>query len=133
MRDRRRLLHARLLTIASLAALNKALGANPVPMDRFRPNIVVDECAAWEEEDLSHASAGNVRFRGATACKRCIVVTVDQRDGSRAEKVEPLRTLTRIGPSGREAATFGQNLLPESEGMIRVGQRLDCSPRPAAI
>ena len=114
-----------LASTASLAALNRELGDNPVPMNRFRPNIVVEGCAPWAEEGARHLSAGSARFRGATPCERCIVVTVDQRDGSRAEKVEPLRTLTRLRPSARKAAAFGLNLLPEETGAIEVGQTFE--------
>jgi uncharacterized protein YcbX len=111
-----------LASTASLAALNRELGDHAVPMDRFRPNIVVDQCDAWEEEEPSMLSAGTARFRGATSCERCVVVTVNQRDGTRAEKTEPLRSLTRIRPSARNAPTFGRNLLPEGQGVIEVGQ-----------
>ncbi|MBE7211094.1 MAG: MOSC domain-containing protein [Gluconacetobacter diazotrophicus] len=107
----------------SLAALNAALAANggtAVPMDRFRPNLVMEGVPAWHEDGWGGMRAGTTRFRVAKPCSRCVVVTRDQRTGTVPHPGEPLRTLGRLN---RTAAgiMFGINLIPDGEGVIRVG------------
>ncbi|MCP9946735.1 MOSC domain-containing protein [Streptomyces somaliensis] len=111
-------------TTASLDALNALVAAGdhadegPLPMERFRPNAVVDGTAAWEEDRWARIAVGEVVFRVAKPCGRCVVTTVDQRTGVRGR--EPLRTLSRHRGSGGRVL-FGQNLVPESTGTLRVG------------
>ena len=72
---------------ASLADLNARLDA-PVPMNRFRPNVVIDGLDAFGE-DLVIALHGNgVRLVRATHCERCAVTCTDQETGERS--IEPL-------------------------------------------
>ncbi|MDF2265198.1 MOSC domain-containing protein [Streptomyces coacervatus] len=113
-----------LTTVASLGALNSliAQGAHPaegpLPMNRFRPNVVVAGTAAWAEDGWSRIAIGEVTFRVAKMCGRCVVTTTDQ--GTAARGKEPLATLGRHRRiDGRLA--FGQNLVPLSPGTIRVG------------
>jgi uncharacterized protein YcbX len=117
-----------LTSTASLEMLNRAMPGAEIPMDRFRPNIVVEHSIPWQEESLALATAGGVRFRGSKPCERCVVVTVDQASGTRPDKVEPLGTLTRINGGAAGRPIFGQNMIPETEGVIRVGQILSAAP-----
>jgi uncharacterized protein YcbX len=111
-------------TTASLDALNSLMaeGADahegPLPMNRFRPNIVVTGTGAWAEDHWSHISVGEVVFRVAKPSGRCVVTTVDQDTAVRGR--EPLRTLARHHKTGTRLL-FGQNLVPLSPGTIRVG------------
>ncbi|MFJ8692758.1 MOSC domain-containing protein [Streptomyces roseolilacinus] len=111
-------------TTASLDALNALVAAGdhadegPLPMARFRPNLVVDGTTAWEEDRWARIAVGEVAFRVAKPCSRCVVTTTDQRTGARGK--EPLRTLTRHRRSGGKLL-FGLNLVPESTGTLRVG------------
>ncbi|WP_228978892.1 MOSC N-terminal beta barrel domain-containing protein [Streptomyces sp. DH12] len=111
-------------TTASLDALNALVAEGehpeegPLPMERFRPNIVVDGTAAWEEDRWARIAVGEVVFRVAKPCGRCVVTTTDQHTGVRGR--EPLRTLTRHRRFGRKLV-FGQNLVPETTGTLRVG------------
>ena len=120
---------------ASLAELNRHLpeGEAPIPMDRFRPNVVVAGCAGpWEEERWNRFVIGGVPFHGVKPCERCAIPRVDQRTGVPAGK-EPSRTLARIHRDGK-AALFGANLVHGGLGTIRVGQRVReiiFGPRPA--
>ena len=106
----------------SLAELNRRL-ATPLPMDRFRPNVVVAGGGApFAEDGWRRVRIGEVGFAVAKACVRCAVTTVDQAAGAFAGK-EPLRTLARFrrGPGG---VRFGQLLIQEGEGAIAVGDRV---------
>ncbi|MFE2019924.1 MOSC domain-containing protein [Streptomyces sp. NPDC059499] len=112
---------------ASLDALNALVARGdhpeegPLPMNRFRPNVVVDGTAPWAEDDWGRIAIGEVTFRVAKPCGRCIVTTTDQRTSKRGK--EPLRTLARHRLVGRDLL-FGQNLIPEGTGVIRVGDPL---------
>ncbi|MEV5437467.1 MOSC N-terminal beta barrel domain-containing protein [Streptomyces sp. NPDC052682] len=111
-------------TTASLDALNALIAQGehaqegPLPMNRFRPNVVVAGTAAWAEDDWSRIAVGEVSFRVAKACGRCVVTTTDQTTAERGR--EPLHTLGRHRRLGGRLL-FGQNLVPLSRGTIRVG------------
>ena len=116
---------------ASLDALNaelEAAGRKAVPMDRFRPNVVVDGLAPFAEHDLARAAGPSYALRFAHPCQRCLVTTVDQATGRRDPEREPYPTLARLNPmpGQSDAPAFGQNAaLHSGEGStIRVGDRL---------
>jgi uncharacterized protein YcbX len=113
-----------LTTIASLDALNHWLPA-PVTIARFRPNLVVEGAAAWDEDRWRRIRIGEATFRVVKPCERCIVTTVDPETGKRPDRTEPLRTLGRIRQDARGGVLFGQNLVPQSGGVIRVGDRVE--------
>lgn len=106
-----------LVSTASLADLNARL-AKPLPMDRFRPNLVVDGCAPFAEDDWRRIRIGTVTFRVVKPCIRCTVTTIDQATGA-PDGPEPLRTLAtfRSAPGG---VRFGMNAIAEGEGIIRT-------------
>lgn len=114
---------------ASLADLNDRLVAQheePVPMDRFRPNIVVSGCAAYAEDAWPKIRIGNMVLRPAGPCARCAVTTTDQRTGERFK--EPLRTLANYRRDAKEptAVNFGQNYIHETKtGTIHVGDAVE--------
>lgn len=105
---------------ASLRALNERLDT-PVPMARFRPNLVVDTVRPWEEDTWSHLVVGSVRLRLASPCARCTVTTLDQDTGAATPRKEPLRTLGLIHREAEGAITFGWNAIPETLGVLRAG------------
>jgi uncharacterized protein len=102
---------------ASLDDLNARL-EGPVPMNRFRPNVVVDGFAAWAEDQWRRAHIGGVPVRLPKACDRCVVTTTDQQTGDRG--VEPLRTLATFRRTGSKVY-FGVNAIPDAVGPIAVG------------
>jgi uncharacterized protein YcbX len=106
-----------LISKASLDGLNRRLPV-PVPMDRFRPNIVVEGCDPHAEDEWHRVRIGEVVFRVAKACARCIVTTVDQSTGDRGR--EPLRTLSTYRTVDGQVL-FGQNLVHDGRGVVRVG------------
>lgn len=110
-----------LLSTASLDGLNRRLSL-PVPMDRFRPNIVIDGCEPHAEDGWHRLRIGEVAFRIAKPCARCVVTTVDQVTGERGR--EPLRTLSTYRTvDGR--VLFGQNLVHEGRGLVCVGDQVE--------
>ncbi len=108
------------VTEASLEALNSHL-VTPVPMGRFRPTIVVGAAVAWDEDTWHTVAAGEVILDAVKPCVRCVVTTTDQETGDRDADQEPLRTLVRIHTLPRFGVSFGQNLVPRSTGVVRVG------------
>jgi uncharacterized protein YcbX len=114
-----------LLTSArSLDALGRWLaedGCPPVPMNRFRPNVVVEGAPAWAEDGWRRIRIGEVTFRVVKPCGRCQVTTTDQSTGERGR--QPLQVLGRHRRFGQKLV-FGQNMIPDAPGIIRVGDRV---------
>lgn len=109
-----------LATRASLADLNTRLDES-VPMDRFRPNLVVEGGEAFEEDRYGRAAVGALSFRMPKRCARCVVVLVDQATGIPGK--EPLRTLATYRSESNKVY-FAQNLIPDGEGWLAVGDEV---------
>ncbi|MFB6550498.1 MOSC domain-containing protein [Streptomyces sp. NPDC056405] len=113
-----------LTATASLDALNSLIAEGehadegPLPMNRFRPNVVVSGTDAWAEDGWSRVAVGEVDFRVAKPCGRCVVATTDQGTAERGR--EPLHSLGRHRRLDG-GLVFGQNLIPVGRGTIRVG------------
>jgi|CXWL01.1.fsa_nt_gi uncharacterized protein YcbX len=129
---------------ASLADLNERIASNaqdadedvcvPLPMNRFRPNVVVADSEAFAEDSWNKIRVGEAVFRATKPCERCVVTTVDQSSGEFAGK-DPLKTLATYRMAkdvipdryealgvGANAVLFGQNLIAETLGAkIKVG------------
>ncbi len=106
-----------LLSTASLEELNRRL-VDPLPMNRFRPNLVVNATDPHEEDRWARLRIGGLDFTVVKPCARCAVTTVDQASGDRGK--EPLRTLaTYRNRDGK--VYFGQNLVHRGRGWIQVG------------
>jgi len=114
---------------ASLANLNDRIQEShgePVPMNRFRPNLVVDGCDAFTEDTWARFRIGDAVFRSAGKSDRCIVTTTDQLTGERGK--EPLKTMAtfRRGEADSTAVYFGVNVIHETkQGTLRVGETLE--------
>ena len=116
---------------SSLEVLNRELatrGHSPVPMNRFRPNIVVRGLAPFAEHEIGELSSENYRLGLCHPCERCVVTTIDQATGIKNPDHQPFRTLGEINPMpGTERApAFAQNaILKEGEGhTVALGDRL---------
>lgn len=92
---------------ASLADLNGRL-KQPLPMNRFRPNLVFNGGEAFEEDTWRHFTIGRNRFVGVKPCSRCVVPTVNQETGEKGP--EPLKTLSTYRKRNGKVY-FGQNVI----------------------
>lgn len=117
-----------ILSEASLADLNDRLaerGEEPLPMNRFRPNLVVSGCAPYAEDTWARFRIGDMTFRAGGSCARCVMTTTDQETAERGK--EPLRTLAtyRRDAGDPTDVNFGQNLIHETKtGVLRVGDEV---------
>ncbi len=112
-----------LLSEESLADLNARLDA-PLPMNRFRPSLVVAGTAPYAEDEWTRIRIGTVVFHGATRCGRCVVTTTDQATAERGK--EPLRTLATYRADAEGTVMFGRNLVHETKsGRVSVGDAVE--------
>jgi uncharacterized protein YcbX len=107
---------------ASLADLNGRL-AHPVPMERFRANIVVKGTQPFAEDGWGEFAVGGAVLRMAKPCGRCQVTTTDQSTGE-VTGPEPLATLAGYRDSKEFGARFGMNAVTVKAGLVRVGDVL---------
>jgi uncharacterized protein YcbX len=101
----------------SLAELNRRL-PTPVPMNRFRPNVVLAGTEPFAEDTWETVKIGTVTFDVVKPCARCVATTIDH-DTAAAGR-EPLRTLATFRKRGH-GVYFGQNLLHQAPGILAVG------------
>ncbi len=113
-----------LLCEASLNDLNSRLD-EAVSMRRFRPNLVVDGEQPYAEDNWQRLRVGEVEFAGVKNCSRCVFTTVDPDTGIKHPDKEPLRTLSSYRRRPEGGVYFGQNLIPRSGGIIRVGDAVE--------
>jgi uncharacterized protein YcbX len=113
---------------ASLADLNDRLvadGSAPVPMNRFRPNVVVEGGEPFAEERAASMRIGSIRLRTPKRCARCQVTTIDQATAAKGK--EPLRTLARYRTQDNKV-NFAMNaipdLAPDGSAEIAVGDEV---------
>ncbi|MDA7969104.1 MAG: MOSC domain-containing protein, partial [Gammaproteobacteria bacterium] len=111
-----------ILSRASLENLNAKL-SEPVGMERFRANIVVDGCEPHAEDAWTRMRANGAEIRLVKQCARCSVPTVDPQTGILAGP-EPIHTLSTYRDRGGEVL-FGMNAVVEREGALRVGDEVE--------
>lgn len=104
-----------------LVDLNSRL-ESPVPMNRFRPNIVVKGCGPFEEDTWNQIGAGDVTLAVVKPCARCEVTTIDKETLEQSK--EPLKTLGKFRKQ-QLGAIFGQNVIPLNDGVLQVGMTVE--------
>lgn len=90
-------------------------------MLRFRPNVVIDGEAPFAEDSWPRVRIGEVEFRTAEVCDRCVMTTIDPE--TLATGKEPVRTLARYRHWDGKT-WFGTRLVPLGEGELRVGDEV---------
>jgi hypothetical protein len=112
-----------LISAASLADLNQRL-PHPVPMARFRPNLVVSGTAAFAEDGWKRLRIGSVELAAVKPCARCVFTTVDPETARADPEQEPLRTLSTYRRTGGKVM-FGQNIIVRRPGILQVGDAVE--------
>jgi len=104
----------------SLDFLNSKL-ESPIPMNRFRPNIVIETKNDAEEDKWTDYELGEAKFRNIKPCMRCSMTTIDQDIGEVSGK-EPLKTLStyRRNRIDNQGVNFGVNAVLLNEGWLKV-------------
>ncbi len=117
-----------MISRASLAELNSRL-PKELPMARFRPNVVIDDVAAYDEDRIHELATDEVTLRIVKPCTRCSITTTDQERGA-LDGVEPLATLKKYR-FDRElgGVCFGQNaiVVRGAGAALHVGQKFQVS------
>jgi uncharacterized protein len=107
----------------SLADLNSKL-ETPIPMDRFRTNLVVSGSEAFAEDSWKKIRIGKTIFQLMKPCARCVMTTIDQQKGEK-QGIEPLKTLASYRTKNGKVM-FGQNLIAENFGKtINIGDEIE--------
>lgn len=110
-----------LVCTESLEDLNSKL-ATAVPMNRFRPNIVVVGAQPFAEDGWKRIRIGEVEFEVVNGCTRCPMINIDQQTGEKEK--EPLKTLGGFRKKNDQEVVFGQNLIHKNEGYVRVADEV---------
>ncbi len=111
-----------LISQASLDDLNSRLDT-PVPMNRFRPNLVVQGCEAFAEDNWRRVRIGGVEFTVAKPCSRCVMPSIDQVTATKNSEV--LQVLAGYRRADDRQVYFGQNLVYSGIGELSVGDTLE--------
>ena len=110
-----------LISRASLDDLNGRL-PSPVPMNRFRPNLVISGCAPFAEDDWKRIRIGDMVFDVAKPCSRCAIPSIVQETGERDPHINrALASYRRF--DGK--IYFGQNLLYQQPGRLQSGDQVE--------
>ena len=105
---------------SSLDDLNSRL-TEPVPMNRFRPNIVFTGGTPYLEDEMKHFKINDLDFFGVKPCGRCVLTTINQETGIAGK--EPLRTLSLYRTTNNKV-NFGQNILHKGFGRISINDEI---------
>lgn len=110
-----------LVSDESLQDLNSRLDS-PVPMNRFRPNMVVKGCESFAEDTWKRIRVGGIEMALVKPCPRCVVTTIDKETLEKSR--EPLKTLNSYRKRDG-GAMFGMNVIPLGEGRLEVGMSVE--------
>jgi len=106
---------------ASLDDLNARLDS-PIPMTRFRPNIVLSGCEAFAEDKWHKLKIGDLNVRLVKPCSRCVIPSIDIATAERSD--EPTKTLSSYRKQNNRII-FGQNAVVDGEGQIKTGMAVE--------
>ncbi len=106
---------------ASLNDLNSRL-EQPLPINRFRPNIVFTGGQPYDEDTMEHVKVNGIDMYGVKLCARCTMTTINQSTAKKAK--EPLKTLAGYRMRNNKIY-FGQNILYKQTGQLKVGNVIE--------
>ena len=110
-----------LITQASLDDLNQRLDT-PLPMKRFRPNLVIEGCQPFAEDNWKKIRIGEIIFRVVKPCSRCIIPNINIETADIGK--EPARTLSSYRKTNNKVF-FGQNVIAEDTGELTIGMPVE--------
>ena len=110
-----------IISEASLQDLNSKLDS-ALPMNRFRPNIVLQNCEPFAEDIWKRIRIGDVEMALVKPCPRCVVTTIDKETLEQSK--EPLKALGAYRKQ-KGGAMFGMNVIPLNEGGLEVGMSVE--------
>ena len=105
---------------SSLQDLNSKI-EHPLPMNRFRPNLVFTGGSAFIEDTMKEFSINGHTFFGTKPSARCVVTTIDQNTAEKGK--EPLKTLSTYR-SRNSKIYFGENVIAAGIGKINIGDAI---------
>ncbi|HUC01818.1 MAG TPA: MOSC N-terminal beta barrel domain-containing protein [Candidatus Paceibacterota bacterium] len=117
-----------LISQASLDDLNSRTTV-PIPMNRFRPNIVVTDCDPYAEDGWDVIDTTEATLKGGKLCVRCPIPTIDQETGLNGK--EPLlalskyRRLPALPGIPVKGVVFGKNFACLHHGGLEIGDILE--------
>ena len=111
-----------LISKASLDDLNSRL-QQPVPMNRFRPNLVVEGCGAFAEDNWRRLRIAGIEFEVAKPCARCAIPSIDQATAQKGSEILTVLASYRRGEDRQ--IYFGQNLLYGGGGELKIGDAVE--------
>ncbi len=109
-----------MLSKESLVDLNSRL-PEALPMNRFRPNLVIEGVKAFEEDGMEHFMINETDFYGVKLCARCVITTINQQTIETGK--EPLKTLATYRMKNNKIY-FGQNVIAATAGKIKIGDTI---------
>ena len=110
-----------IISNASLVDLNSRL-SEPLPMNRFRPNVVIEGAEAFAEDHWATIRIGEVTIECDKPCARCVITTIDQ--NTAVKHSEPLKTLATFRKEDNQVM-FGQNAIHLNQGTIKVNDEVE--------
>jgi len=118
-----------LISEESLQDLNSRLSSKnekPLTMKSFRPNIVIEGCSAYDEDNWTQFTIKQTIFTISKPCSRCIITTIDPDTVEKSSTGEPLKTLNSYRKKDNKVF-FGQNVLFKNQysELLEVGDLLD--------
>ncbi len=110
-----------IIGLSSLDDLNSRL-ENPIPMNRFRPNLVFSGGNPYEEDNWKVFKIGDVNLKAVKPCARCMITTTDQQTAERNK--EPLKTLSEYRKIEGKVM-FGMNVVCNKQGFVKIGDKIE--------
>ena len=115
---------------ASLDDLNDKLaaaGRAALPMNRFRPNLVVDGIEAFEEDYAEQFQLGDAVLKPVKPCPRCPMPSIDQATGVPGPDPLDILQAYRRKPQLDDAVCFGMNCIVAAGAgeRLAVGQAVE--------
>ncbi len=110
-----------IISQASLDDFNSKL-ERPITMAHFRPNIIIESCPPFAEDEWQVIKVNGITFSLVKPCSRCIIPAIEPESGSK--RMDIIKALSKHRRRGN-ATYFGQNALHDTQGIIQVGDEVE--------